>query len=375
MGKIRILSLLLICLAVNTSEALKFQSPEGFIFEWTIEDGFIIAKMTAPAVAWVGFGWHCQGCDSDIQMANVDFVIGLFNNNGTFLSASDRASKPGTTTGQPVLDTAIGGVENVVGLSGTQTASQTSVTWQRALNTSDTIADHVISTDAPTRILYAWGQSNSFGPHGPNAFQATLNFGDGSTQAGSKSLGYLRYWHGALMFFAYGVFMPLGIFVARYLKHFDWWFPVHWGLMTLALCMVIAALILIILALASSGSKLADPHEILGMITVLFTALAPVLGVIAHCMWNPNRDAPPLFPDQLHWWAGRLTVLLGWANIVLGLATSSAPTAFSWVAGGCFIVFLVTILFIEVYRIIYPRAHSLSEEEAYLLGKVNIDST
>lgn len=79
---------------------------------------------------------------------------------------------------------------------------------------------------------------------GPNPGSNTLGFHGGSSSThGSASINFLSAsssgavvpspgpdyapLHAALMFAAFGVFMPFGIFIGRYLKRYWWWFPLR----------------------------------------------------------------------------------------------------------------------------------------------------
>src|SRR3989338_2277594 len=263
----------------------------------------ISATMHSKLQGWVGFGWHCAepSCNQDTQMFNVDFVVGLLI--GGSWVATDQVSEQGKQTGPPVLDTArcepICGQDNILAYEGFQNESGTWVSWVRKLETGDLIADHNISLAVPMRVIYAWGDSNTFQFHGGRRGQQTIFFCPDFCDINSTSLNCtsapppsgktnLRYWHGCLMFFAYGVLFTLAIIVARYMKHHTWWFPVHWGVILTACCMILAAFIMIIVEVGSTGTpQFQIARGKLGLATVAMTFITVFLGAYSHFTWDP----------------------------------------------------------------------------------------
>jgi hypothetical protein len=144
------------------------------------------------------------------------------------------------------------------------------------------------------------GNANLFGYHGQDEKYRgggyEINFVSGEVKTSSGSL--LVYWHASLMVFSFAFAMTLGSFVARYLKAYYWWFPLH---IILQITGTMGALIAFIIALVMvHGGHFKSLHSIFGIVTLSFAFLSPILGVASHIMWNPERTSIPLFPDKIH---------------------------------------------------------------------------
>lgn len=124
----------------------------------------------------------------------------------------------------------------------------------------------------------------------------------------------------------------------------------------------------------------------------------PLLGTLAHFMWNASRAKIPLFPDQLHCslfylfvilifiififhfvcffdlgWFGRITILLSWVTIFLGMDLLGVPyqllVAFSWVL----LAYITAYVWLDVMKIkeigiraYFFGAYTKKEEEPQL---------
>lgn len=127
--------------------------------------------------------------------------------------------------------------------------------------------------------------------------------------------------HAAMMIVAWFVFVPAGIFIARFLKSAlgVWWFRLHAILMSSAVIFVIIGLILIIMALkSSSGETLAEgAHPILGFFIIALMLVQSIWGVVIDRLFDPLRKYVP-WHDQVHWWLGRVVFILAIANSIYG---------------------------------------------------------
>jgi hypothetical protein len=119
-----------------------------------------------------------------------------------------------------------------------------------------------------------------------------------------------------MMFLAFGILMPWGAFVSRYMKSFWWWFPLHIVIQMVAVLLTVASFI-IIYTNASRGIDFL--HAYFGLAALGAAWISPILGLAAHLTWNPNRDGIPIFPDKMHWYIARLAILLGFTAIFMGI--------------------------------------------------------
>jgi len=50
-----------------------------------------------------------------------------------------------------------------------------------------------------------------------------------------------------------------------------------------------------------------------------------VVGVISHVKFDPHRLTVPVWPDQIHWWLGRLLWVAALVNLFLGVWEIAKP--------------------------------------------------
>ncbi|KAJ3398744.1 hypothetical protein HDV05_002329, partial [Chytridiales sp. JEL 0842] len=129
--------------------------------------------------------------------------------------------------------------------------------------------------------------------------------------------------HASTLYTAWALLPPLGIFIARFMKHMlgHWWFRLHVMILGFLLPLLVFVGVLCVELALPEGSKrfFTSNHGILGtVLTFVFLPLQLTLGVVADRLWSPTRTSIPWW-DRLHWWVGRLSVLLGGVTIYLGL--------------------------------------------------------
>jgi hypothetical protein len=49
------------------------------------------------------------------------------------------------------------------------------------------------------------------------------------------------------------------------------------------------------------------------------TECQPFMGLLADRLFDPKRKKVPVFPDQVHWWIGRVVMVLAVVTIFLGI--------------------------------------------------------
>ena len=139
--------------------------------------------------------------------------------------------------------------------------------------------------------------------------------------------------HGVLMVAAWLGCAGAGMIMARYFKRTwrgrqlcgkDLWFVLHRGLMTLAVVLTIAAVILVLVEvqvapLALSSLRL-NPHPVVGLVCVLLALLQPIMAALRP---HPGTSTRPLF-NWAHWAAGNSAFILG--VVAIFLAGSLAKT-------------------------------------------------
>lgn len=123
------------------SNTFKIQNWIDVYYEFAPEGNITMALRLNAANEFFGFGWGTSMSGSDI------WVFNIVNNE---VQASDRT---GVGHQEPLLDTALGGTDNLQVLGYELTSSYTLVKVTRALNTGDTF-DAVIQP-GPTDIIWA----------------------------------------------------------------------------------------------------------------------------------------------------------------------------------------------------------------------------
>lgn len=86
--------------------------------------------------------------------------------------------------------------------------------------------------------------------------------------------------------------------MARYIKDYYWWFPLH---IILQATGVLLSIVGFGLAVAmTEGSHFSTLHSWFGLVTLCLSVVAPALGVAADMTYEPTRDSPPWWPDIFH---------------------------------------------------------------------------
>ncbi|KAJ3208231.1 hypothetical protein HDU82_002770 [Entophlyctis luteolus] len=207
------------------------------------------------------------------------------------------------------------------------------------------ISDGVVSTTELSRFIYAVSDTAPTAPSdaaGTFAEHPVYNCGAfvlNVTVLGTETVGVgigtdrSRVAHGALMFTAWAVLLPVGIFIARYLKDRlgAGWYVLHKWIMIagVSICTV-AGLVIIELSVPTGSSRFSgSQHAILGaIITLALYPLQIILGLVSNALFDPSRPSIPWW-DQVHWWIGRLLLLLGILNTFFGLILFDPPAFYT----------------------------------------------
>ncbi|KAJ3387339.1 hypothetical protein HDU84_000912 [Entophlyctis sp. JEL0112] len=192
----------------------------------------------------------------------------------------------------------------------------------------------VVSTTGATSLIYGIGSSAPTTPaSASSAFPQHTAYGAfsldvsqlGATTtgaAGAASAVDLVLLHAALMAVAWGVFPFAAIFVARHCKDAlgHWWFVTHKYLFLVGVGgAMVAGLVCVELSLDDGEARFSSSsHAVLG--AVIAFALYPAqvaLGFVSDRLFRADRAAVPWW-DKLHWWMGRVIVIVALAEIQLG---------------------------------------------------------
>ncbi|XP_009362625.2 cytochrome b561 and DOMON domain-containing protein At5g47530-like [Pyrus x bretschneideri] len=178
-------------------------------------------------------------------------------------------------------------------------------------------------------VHHVWQQGPMFGNtpgmhslSGPNVQSfGTLDFLSGKTETskGSTSTCPLKYAHGIINTISWGILMPIGIIVARYLKTVEGadpaWFHAHRGCQMLAFLGGIAGWGTGIFLGSKSPGIQYKGHRCIGI--TLFV-LATIQVAVALCLRPKKTDENRKYWNWFHWVVGYGTIVLSITNIFKG---------------------------------------------------------
>ncbi|KAI7840061.1 hypothetical protein COHA_006192 [Chlorella ohadii] len=175
--------------------------------------------------------------------------------------------------------------------------------------------------------VYNDGSMRQHGQYG----SGTLDLSTGTLsdpEVDSKPVSALIAAHLWLLLLGWGVFIPLGIVIARTMKERDpLWFHLHRAIQCLGLLMGLIGFGLGF-AIAGGWNGRFPVHRNLGMAATIFGLVQlPAL------RWRPKLTSPHrrLF-NLCHWYIGRVAVILAVANIFYGMIAVLAVSSGAWAA-------------------------------------------
>ncbi|KAL7753892.1 DOMON domain-containing protein frrs1L [Sorochytrium milnesiophthora] len=191
--------------------------------------------------------------------------------------------------------------------------------------------------------------------HGENRGTMSVNFvtGDGSNQSDGHGLTTVQLIHGVCMLVAWGVFSPLGIFVARYQRTHNGWVLTHTGLQASAgIIAVIAAITMICTAQLGNSTHGIIGVAIFSVLCVQLCAglfnLQRLLGVMGRGVSVGAGDFALRYNRLVHHFTGRAMLLATFINIPVGIQYAYPLRTHSthplWV-----VFFSVVALWVAVY--------------------------
>ena len=124
--------------------------------------------------------------------------------------------------------------------------------------------------------------------------------------------------HHFLMAIAWELLVPATIFVSRYLKPRLGanWFRVHVVLAFLIFACTLSGFIVI--QVTYNNIPYQSAHVILGLIVFIGMFLQIILGGVINYLFDKDRTSIPWY-DQLHWWFGRVLLIVSWVAIPMGV--------------------------------------------------------
>eukprot|EP00029_Vermamoeba_vermiformis_P009811 TRINITY_DN5025_c0_g1_i1.p1 TRINITY_DN5025_c0_g1~~TRINITY_DN5025_c0_g1_i1.p1 ORF type:complete len:918 (+),score=220.33 TRINITY_DN5025_c0_g1_i1:175-2928(+) len=353
------------CTNIQTQNTAFSNHDGSYRASWVIDEtaGTITITAKAKTKGWVAFGINTKP-----GMIGGDVIVGWIGPNNSTVVHDRTAVKEE----MPVLDTSLSnGADDVTNAQAyTEViggATFTVITFTRQLVTDDPNDVALIDGEGtPTYLMWAYGSDNSvngdrFDRH-VDAGSEQLNFFDGCIAA-PRLLGYaLEKTHGMLMVIGWFCFLPIGMFASRYMKTMTpRWFPTHVALQTIGVAIIIVSFIIIVV---DHGGRIhVGAHQIIGVIVFGLTLSMPILGIISDKMFDPKRKSAPVFPDQIHWWVGRLTFLIAIVNVFLGIWMFSVYSFLLWIFATAWVILSLIVLIVQERRVGQTHEQGYNEME------------
>ncbi|KAM3373873.1 cytochrome and DOMON domain-containing protein [Capsicum galapagoense] len=173
----------------------------------------------------------------------------------------------------------------------------------------------------------------------------SLNYNTGQSE--TKTLyANLRRSHGLLNMVGWGILMPIGVMVARYLRQYDpIWFYSHATIQSLGFILGFAGVISGLI-LNSRLQNNVNKHKGLGIVILLLGCLQ-VIAVLV----RPDKESKiRKYWNWYHYTAGRILILLASINVFYGIHLGNAGS--SWNAGFsiALVILFITALILEIRK-------------------------
>lgn len=270
---------------------------EGYRLHWSVAalEVQYLAE-TSASDGWVAVGWSPDGL-----MVGSDAVVGWAGDAQAYQLNSKSTSGVEVDASLTITDASCAVDDGALLLR-----------FTRQLSTGRIALD-------PTKAashLWAVGGSAQLSHHSARgAFSLAL--GDGAVSVQVTELAIKKTVHGVLMLLGWGVLLPAGVLVARYLQ---WsgplWFRLHLALQMTGLALGVAGLVLALSEFAPFGGSVGG-HSTLGLVVSALGLLQPLNGILRPHKGEPRRRLWEL----VHKNTGRLALVLAAPTIVLGIVT------------------------------------------------------
>jgi len=324
---------------VEKLEGKEWKSTDGkFSFSWELNDDKdkVTFSVTYDGTGkYVALGFNTEGTTN---MEPADVIVGY---GGNVYDRANIASKAG-----PQVDDAQQDIEDA---RFEEEDGQTTMVFTRKFNTGDA-EDFVIPASGDVDIIWAFGDvdGSSLKRHADRG-GLKLNLDSGDAEATADKTAAKRA-HGVLMFIAWGLLAPLGVYFARFGKDYKkqtkgfWFHYVHKpAMISVVVIGVIAFVVALTFVSEGSSSSTRTIHAVVGFITMFLAIMQPINAAFRGSGHDHNTPERKRF-EFLHKNGGRIALPLSWIAILLGLASVGEDTALP-----VFIVWLVLLVVAFVY--------------------------
>ncbi|XP_078172797.1 cytochrome b561 and DOMON domain-containing protein At3g07570-like [Carex rostrata] len=210
-----------------------------------------------------------------------------------------------------------------------------------------------VITDQPTPyLIYAVGPSGAqptssfYLPQHRDHGKATFDANSGLINGAGSSSGFTKARkHALLVILGWGLLLPIGALVARYLKRYGHahWFYCHISIQIVGFALGVAGVV-VGFDLNDSGFVHYDTHKALGIV-ILVSGCLQAMALLAHpVQTNKLRK----HWNHLHHNIGRLIIGFGISNIFLGLSISHEKSSWYIAYGVCLGAWVIAALSLEI---------------------------
>lgn len=281
---------------------------QGYVLHWTVyEDDASVRKVNILAETTATDGYIAVGWSSDGMMEGSDSVIGWAGHVAAYRLEGNALSDvvPDSGAQAVTLEDASTAVED----------GRLLLRFCRPLDAGRIALDPLV----PTVHLWAVGSSSQLSYHGARGAYS-LALGAGTVTIEVTDIAREKVLHGVLMVLGWGVLLPAGVLIARYLK---WkgkiWIKLHIGMQILGLALGIAGLALALVQFGPLGGSLGG-HGLMGLLVSALGVLQPLNGVFRPkkgSILTPRRRVWEVVHKGLGWFALALAV----PTLVTGMLT------------------------------------------------------
>lgn len=155
--------------------------------------------------------------------------------------------------------------------------------------------------------------------------------------------------HGVLALLGWGLVLPVGAIVARYFRHVDpLWYYFHVVLQFIGFLMVVAAVAVGRLLYGRLHANVAA-HRGIGFFALVLSILQVLAFFVRPHMGSKKR----MYWNLYHHWFGRIALLLGAVNIVLGIHYANAGN--EWKIGYGFLLGTILVLCLVLEALLWIK--------------------
>lgn len=305
---------------------------QGYILRYTRTDRNVWSfVLSAPNTnAYIAMGFSEKG-----KMVGSTAIVGWVANDGT--ATMKKYFLGGQSPNQVLPDE---GNLQLVNFTSSIVAENSRIYLSFQLNT-EMPSNRLIYSVGPTGMLPSTADYR-LREHQDHT-STSLNYNTGQSET-KTPYANLRRSHGLLNMFGWGIFMPIGVMVARYLRQYDpIWFYSHTTIQSLGFILGFAGVISG-LVLNSRLQNNVNRHKGLG----IFILLLGCLQVIAILVRPDKESKIRKYWNWYHYITGRILIFLATINVFYGIHLGNAGS--SWNAGFSIVlvILFITALMLEI---------------------------